>query len=130
MHKIIITNNEKVFKKYKNSYEVLFLEGSNYVDVLNETRNKVHRGYKIITHPMAGSLKPNQTPYKSIIIEEGNGVTDYESVTLIENSIESANKFLKYKATPKWNEKILKDFETVDLSFMENVVKNPMFDNV
>nr|WP_312576852.1 GrdX family protein [Sedimentibacter sp.] len=130
MYKIIITNNEKVFQKYKNRYDVIFLEKSNYMDVLNETRNKVHRGYKVLTHPMAGSLKPNQTPYKSIIVAEGNGLTDYESVALIENSIEAANKFLKYKATPKWSEKILKDFETVDLSFIENVVKNPMFDNV
>ncbi|MBP1926789.1 hypothetical protein J2Z76_002659 [Sedimentibacter acidaminivorans] len=129
MYKTIITNNHKVFQKYKDRYDVLFLQEGSYMDVLNETRNKVHRGYKVLTHPMAGSLKPNQTPYKSIIIGEGRGVTDYESINLIENSIEAAIKFLKYKSTPKWSEKILKDFETVDLSFIENVVRNPMFDN-
>ncbi len=130
MYKIMITNNYKVFQKYKDMYEVLFLEEGSYVDVLNKTRDRVHSGYRILTHPMAGSLKPNQTPYKSIIIGEGSGVIDYESITLIENSIEAANKFLKYKSTPKWSERILRDFETVDLSFIENVVKNPMFDNI
>lgn len=127
MNKIIITNNDKVFLKYKNIYDVVFLEKCSYTDVLNETRNKVHRGCKLITHPMAGSLKPNQTPYKSIIIEEHSNSTHYESIILIENSIESTLKFLKFKATPKWNEKILNDFKTVDLSLIENVVKNPMF---
>lgn len=127
MKKIIVTNNDKVFEKYKNNFKVLFLEDGRYMDVLNETRDKVHRGYVLLTHPMAGSLKPNQTPYKSIIIEEALETIDYESVFLIEQSIEAANKFLRFKATPKWSERILNDFKTVDISLIENVISNPMF---
>ena len=130
MSKFIITNNDKVFEKYKDAYEVIFLENASYVDVLNETRNKVHMGYKILTHPMAGSLKPNQTPYKSIILEKDSETIDYKSLILIENSLEAAYKFLKFKSTPNWNERILNDFKTVDLSLIENVVKNPMFNFV
>ncbi len=127
MDKIIITNNSKIFEKYKVVYEILFLENENYIEVLYKTRDKVHQGYKILTHPMAGSLKPNQTPYKSIVLQNTVGKTDYESVILIENSIEAAQKFLKFKSTPKWSERILNDFKTVDLSFIENVINNPMF---
>lgn len=127
MDKIIITNNSKIFEKYKVVYEILFLENENYIEVLYKTRDKVHQGYKILTHPMAGSLKPNQTPYKSIVLQNTVGKTDYESVKLIENSIEAAQKFLKFKSTPKWSERILNDFKTVDLSFIENVINNPMF---
>jgi hypothetical protein len=127
MEKVIITNNNKVFEKYKGMFDVIFLEQGNYMDVLNMTRDKVHKGCEILTHPMAGSLKPNQTPYKSIIVKNTNKKIHYDSVILIENSLESANKFLKFKATPKWSEKILKDFQTVDLSLIENVVNNPMF---
>lgn len=136
MDKIIITNNDKVYQKYKNKFDVVFLEKGSYMDVLNEIRDNVHRGCKLITHPMAGSLKPNQTPYKSVIIGKkadakgtapSSSATDYESIVLIENSLEAAYKFLKFKATPNWSEKILNDFKTVDLSFIENVVKNSMF---
>lgn len=132
MEKIIITNNNKVYHKYKDKYNVIFLEQGSYVDVLNNARDRIHRGCKILTHPMAGSLKPNQTPYKSIILEafntgSGSSATDYESIVLIENSLDAAYKFLKFKSTPKWNEKILDDFKTVDLSLIENVVRNPMF---
>lgn len=76
---------------------------------------------------MSGSLKPNQTPFKSVIVAERSDNIDYESVILIENSLEAAYKFLRYKKTPLWNDKILNDFKTVDLSLVENVVKNPMF---
>ncbi|WMJ77772.1 MULTISPECIES: GrdX family protein [unclassified Sedimentibacter] len=126
MNKIIITNNSKVFKKYYSFCEVIYMENGNYMDVLEMTRDLIHTGCKLLTHPMSGSLKPNQTPYKSIIVS-GNKKTDYESVVLIENSIEASKKFLKFKQTPLWNEKIKDDFKTVDLSLIENVVKNPMF---
>lgn len=127
MEKIIITNNAKVYEKYNEKYKIIFIEQGSYIDVLNVTRDYIHNGCKLITHPMAGSLKPNQTPYKSVIVGKESGQTDYSSVILIENSLEAANKFLKVKSTPKWNEKILNDFRTVDLSLIENVIINPMF---
>mgnify|MGYP000845307983 FL=1 len=107
-----------------------YLEDGTYIDVLKKTRDLIHANYKLLTHPMSGSLKPNQTPYKSIIVAEACDRIDYESVILIENSMEAAYKFLKFKKTPLWNEKILNDFKTVDLSFIENVVKNPVFNAI
>lgn len=127
LEKFIITNSDKVYEKYKGKYKIVFLEKGSYTDVLNETRDYIHNGCKLITHPMAGSLKPNQTPYKSVIVGKTSEKTDYSSVILIENSLDAANKFLKHKSTPKWNEKILNDFKTVDLSLIENVIVNPMF---
>ena len=126
MDKIIITNNSKVYNKYKDLYSVIYLEDGYYTDVLYKTRDLIHGGCRLLTHPMAGSLKPNQTPYKSVIVTRAEK-TDYESIMLIENSLDAALKFLKFKKTPEWNEKILNDFKTVDLSLIENVVKNPMF---
>ncbi|MEG1145789.1 MAG: GrdX family protein, partial [Clostridium sp.] len=126
MEKIIITNNLKVFEKYRDTFQIIFLEEGTYMEVLNKTRDKVHEGCEILTHPMAGSLKPNQTPFKSIIVRTTKMKTHMDSVVLIENSLGAADKFLKFKATPKWSEKILKDFQTVDLSLIENVISNPM----
>lgn len=126
MKKIIITNNRKVYEKYRDSFDLIFLDKASYTDVLYKTRDKVHGGCKILTHPMAGSLKPNQTPFKSIMLENSQIKAEYESITLIENSLEAAFKFLKHKSTPEWNEKILNDFRTIDLSLIEGVVNNSM----
>lgn len=71
---------------------------------------------------MAGSLKPNQTPYKSVLLTLGENL-DYDSIALIENTIESANKFLKLKGLPKWPNSILNDFKILDLSFMDGALK-------
>lgn len=127
MIKIIITNNSKVYEKYKDKFEVVFLEDGSYIDVLKRVRDDVHLGCRLLTHPMAGSLKPNQTPYKTVIAGKEYGRADYESIAMIENSLAAAEKFLRFKSTPRWNDKILSDFKTVDLSLIENVVNNPMF---
>lgn len=102
-------------------FEVIYSEVV-YTEILYQTRDMIHRGYKLLTHPLAGSMKPNQTPYKSIMLEK-NIKADDESVVMIENAILSAEKFLKQKAIPPWNDKIRDDFKTVDLSLIENVAK-------
>lgn len=130
---LLITNNSKAYESHKESMEVLFLNEATYLEVLEQTRNLIHQGSKLLSHPMAGSLKPNQTPYRSILLEKpaycGDHsqklapVIDMESLRLIENSIESANKFLAYKGTPAWPPKIKEDFKTVDLSIIDSAIK-------
>lgn len=129
MDKVIITNNSKVYDKYNSKFNVVFLEKGSYTDVLEKVRDHIHLGFKLLTHPLAGSLKPNQTPYKTVIIAKSDR-SDYESIILIENSIEAAHKFLRLRATPKWDDKILNDFKTVDMSLIDNVVKSHMFEVV
>jgi len=109
----------------QRDFQVLFVEAS-YLEILYKTRNMIHRGHRLLTHPLAGSLKPNQTPYKSIMLSEQHGKSEDESIVMIENCIMSAEKFLRQKAMPLWTEKIQKDFRTIDLSLMENAAKSPM----
>ncbi len=98
---VIITNNDKVYQKHNDVMEVLFLEDGSYPDVMEKTRDLVPRGAKLLSHPMAGSMKPNQTPFRSVLLEgkshdetpgeEPASRLDLESLRLIENSIEAAN---------------------------------------
>ncbi|MGI6090101.1 MAG: GrdX family protein [Saccharofermentanales bacterium] len=130
MNKLIVTNNSLVFEKYSNHCDVIYLKGAGYLDVLYAVRDRIHLSYVLLTHPLAGSLKPNQTPYKSIIITRGEAGIDTDSVVLIENSIAAAQKFLQDRKTPSWSEKILSDFRTVDLSLMENAMQKRSFNSI
>lgn len=131
--RVIVTNNNKVYQKHKDTLEVVFLESGSYTDVLEASRDLIHRGAKLLSHPMAGSLKPNQTPYRSVLLERANSNgfreenaaprLDPESIGLIENSIEAAKKFLSIKQTPQWPAKIKEDFKTIDLSIIDSAVK-------
>lgn len=122
MDSIIITNNRLVFEKYKDKYPIVYDEKYSYLDVLEYVRNKVHEGHVLTTHPLSGSVKPNETPYKTIMISKNKGALDYDSLFIIENSIATAKKFLSKKPTPNWPEKILEDFRIIDLSLIENVI--------
>ena len=123
MKSIIITNNEKVYNKFIKIMDVVYLEESNYLDILLYVRDKIHDGHKLLTHPLSGSIKPNETPFKSIMISSTTGEFDTQGLLIIEESILTAKKFINNKPTPNWVERVLDDFRVIDLSLMENVIE-------
>lgn len=123
MGKILITNNPLVKEQLSEYIDVEYYE-TDYLNVLRKVRDKVHLGHKLLSHPLSGSVKPNETPYKSIIISGDRGNLDYDSLMIIEGSIKTAEKFLRDFKTPNWPEKILLDFQTIDLSLIKDVVIN------
>ncbi|CCQ97968.1 conserved hypothetical protein [[Clostridium] ultunense Esp] len=122
MKNIIVTNNKYVCEKYKDTVEIKYDEKFTYLDVLEYVRDQIHKGHKLMTHPLSGSVKPNETPYKTIIISKDKSSMDYDSLMIIEDSIATAKKFIKNKPTPNWTEKVLADFRIIDLSLIENVM--------
>ena len=64
---IIITNNVLSKEGFEKTADVLFVEGS-LMDVMKTARDYVHKGHRLLTHPLMGSIKPNETPYKTIAI--------------------------------------------------------------
>lgn len=119
MQIVIITNNEKVFCKYKDNYNVDF-EDISYEEILLKVRDKVHNGYEVLTHPLSSSIKPNETPYKSIIISKTKGNLNYNSLMIIENSIITYNKFEKLNY--EWADDILNDFKVIDYTSIESAL--------
>lgn len=120
---LIMTNNSKVVDKYKNKFDLEFTESSDMLSVLIKARDYMHKGYSLLTHPLSGSLKPNQTPYKSILLSNDNKPFDFDKLHLIENSIETFYKFIKNNNISKWNEDIKDDFKTIDLSLIDSCLK-------
>lgn len=121
----IITNNSLCRDKYQELLPVEYLEGKGYMDVLLTVRDYIQKGWRLETHPMTGSLKPNQTPYKSIMVSDLplDQEEFYSQEMTIENSILSCRKFLEIKQTPNWTEEIRKDFMIVDLSLIEGAIQ-------
>ncbi len=120
----VVTNNVRCRDRYEGEYDVVYNEDWTYLDVLYQVRDLVQKGAILITHPMAGSLKPNQTPFRSVVV--GTYTLEdkepWEDITLIENSIDSCKKFLRGRPLPPWPEDIKKDFRTLDLSFIEGAM--------
>ena len=128
MDNVMVKNNCRCFENWKDIFQMEFEEGWTYLDVLTKARDYIHQGYHLLTHPLAGSVKPNQTPFKSIILSKDTleDAEEFRDLVLIEDSIAAYHKFIKGKPLPDWPEKSREDFRTVDLSLMEGVVSNPI----
>jgi hypothetical protein len=120
---IILTNNPLSNEKLKGIYDVELIEGS-MVEVLRNVRDYIHKNHRLLTHPLVSSIKPNEMPYRTVIIsKESDTKIDMQSLELIENSINTTEKFLRDFGIPNWNEKILKDFQLIDYDIIYNVLK-------
>ena len=117
---IIITNNPRVAKEISN--KKIIYEECTYIEILKQCRDMIHRGYELLSHPLYGSIKPNETPYRSIIIKEGKSL-DTNSLILIEEAINTASKFQINKKTPKWTTTVLDDFQVIDLDIISNTLQ-------
>ena len=115
----VLTNNPLVRDTLKDKKEVIYKEIS-YEDVLREARDRVYRGYRLLSHPLSGSLKPNETPYKSIMIGNRKEEIDAQSVRIIESAIESCRKFV-FKSD-KYKPEVYKDFQLIDWTLLESAM--------
>lgn len=122
MSSILVTNNPYVYERYKDNMELVFKKDYNYIEILKFVRDKIHEGYELLTHPLSGSVKPNETPYKTIMVSKKRGGLDESGLSIVEESILTAKKFMTNMATPEWDERVLDDFRVIDLSLIESVV--------
>ena len=117
---IIITNNPIVKQEITNK-EILHKDIT-YIEILKEFRDLIHKGYELLSHPLYGSVKPNETPYRSIIMKKGKNL-DTNSLILIEEAIATCSKFQKNKITPNWTEKVTDDFKVIDFDILNNTLQ-------
>ena len=113
--KIVITNNPMVVDKLQGQ-KIEFLD-TDCLGVFTAVRDRIHLGHRLLTHPLAGSVKPGETPYKTVIITGEKGVLDENSLFLIEKSIQTCIK-LKASVKKEWSGKVLADFMLIDYNLI------------
>lgn len=114
---MVITNNPLVRSRLDDIHEVIYLELS-YEELLKLVRDRIYEGHRLLTHPLSGSVKPKETPYKSVLISERKEKVDGESVRLIENAILVCQKF--QDKSKYYKEEVYKDFQLVDWTLLES----------
>lgn len=117
----LLTNNPKFIDYSRKKIEVDYRE-ENYLKILEIARDYIHKNYEIITHPLYGSVKPNETIYRSIVLEKKDSL-DLNSVNLISDAIETFKKFENMKKTPNWTESVKDDFSVIDFDLINNAIE-------
>ncbi len=114
----IISNNPLVAL----SADDIFVPAESILPVLNQVRDLVHIGHHLLTHPLAGSLKPNENPYRSVVVtKEALGV-DCQSVRLVEGAIAVASRMLTERPYRAWSGTVLADLQLVDKALLASAL--------
>ncbi len=112
----IITNNPLVKRCLPQQYLVELHEGIDYRDVLVLVRDLVYEGHRLYTHPLSGSVKPNETPYKSVVVSRLPKIMEQDEAVLIADSIETYDRFKPIG----WDLAVRhhKDFQLIDYTLL------------
>lgn len=117
----LVTNNPRVYEKYKDETNTELLHS--YEEVLLRVRDLVYDRHVLLTHPQASSLKPNQTPYRSVVVYPKGEEDNMKDIMLIEKCIETFRQWQDIAPTPEhYDEKVAYDFQTIDLSVIDNII--------
>lgn len=116
----LITNNPKFIEENLKDIEIEYLDVS-YVDILRKVRDYVHENWEIVTHPLYGSVKPNETIYRTIVTKENNSL-DITSVNLISDAILTFKKFRNNREVPQWTDRVKDDFSVIDHDLIINAI--------
>ncbi len=118
---ILITNNSVVEEAFEGKIKLIHVE--THKDVLIKARDYVYEGYKLVTHPMASSIKPNQTPFRSIMVMPKGSDDNNDDIILIEEALENYRKFERDKAATDWYRKETdNDFKLIDYYLIEDAI--------
>lgn len=117
----LLTNNPKFINYEMKNLEIDYRD-VDYLQILKDGRDYVHKNYELLTHPLYGSVKPNETVYRSLVLQE-NTKLDVNSVNLISDAIQTFIKFEKNEKTPNWTENILDDFSVIDYDLIHNALQ-------
>ena len=112
---LVVTNNPLVAECLPKNYAVDY-ENITYREILVKVRDLVYAGHRLYTHPLSGSVKPNETPYKSIVISKKPKKMEAMEAAIISDSIETFDKFTPIKR--ELPERVLKDFRLIDYTLL------------
>jgi hypothetical protein len=89
-------------------------------DIFTLARDEIHLGARLINHPLSGSIKPNESPYKSLVLSNERGSLDTDSLLLMEGAIATLRKLPKRERT--LSERVLDDFQVIDLDLLDSAI--------
>ena len=119
---LILTNNPLVpaCMEGRGLYTVRFQPERSFREILVEARDLVYAGHVLYTHPLAGSVKPNETPYKSLVVSMEPHGFDAQHGEMIANAIAVFDKFkpLQRSLGPS----VLEDFQLIDYTLLAGAI--------
>ena len=119
---LILTNNPLVVScmEGRGLYTIEFHPEMSYREILVLARDKVYIGHTLYTHPLSGSVKPNETPYKSVIVSMEPHGFDQQQAEIMSNAIAVCDKFVP--CNRQYTQQVLEDFQLIDYTLLSGAI--------
>lgn len=117
----IITNNPMAAERFSKQGEIYLYPDDSYRDILVRARDLVYIGYRMHNHPLYGSLRPHETPYRTLVLSERPRDPDPEECLIMSESISRLDSFTlpdQSKIPPH----ILQDYQLIDCALVQGTL--------
>ena len=118
-----ITNNPLLMDK---GFTALEFHNTDVLGLFRIIIPEVAAGYRLLSHPLTGSIRPDITPYKTVLLSASPGAVDPVSLQLIDRATGYAERLYRLRETPlytQWDARTREDFQLVDLSIVEQALE-------
>ena len=116
-----ITNNPLIIKKGLINIETV---DGDTLSVLLVVKDYILKGHRLISHPLTSSIRPDVSPYKTILLSLSAEKIDAESLNIINHAIEYTENLMSSHVNPiNWDEKSLEDFQFIDMDIIQNFIQ-------
>ena len=117
---LIVTNNPLLAQCMEGCCEIRLFPECSYREILVKVRDLVYAGHTLYTHPLSGSVKPNETPYKSVVVSKVPHAFSAEQAGIISECIQAADKFTMRDR--ELTETVRRDFQLIDYTLLAGAV--------
>ena len=123
---VIISNNPDIEALVPKTFSFTGMEGSPAKAVLTAARDRIHLGAKLLAHPMAGRLRPNETPYMTVVLaspaDSGHGTSlDLPSLDIIEYCLAEEEKYANMQK--KYDAALLPDLRFISCELFTGILQ-------
>ena len=124
---VIISNNPDIEALVPKIFSFTGMEGASAEAVLTAARDRIHLGAKLLAHPMAGRLRPNETPYMTVLLDAGqesppqDPSIDFPSLEIIEYCMAEEKKYADMRK--KYDEALLPDLRFISCELFAGILQ-------
>lgn len=118
-----ITNNPMLVGR---GFSALEYYDTDVLGLFNLILPEVAAGFRLLSHPLSGSIRPDITPYKTVLLSGTPGQVDEFSMQLINKAVRYAESLYQLRETPLFKlctEQMRKDFQLIDMCLIERALE-------
>lgn len=120
---LMVTNNPLAAEAFSGRCRVECDTAAPYREVLRRARDLVYIGHVLYTHPLYGSLRPHETPCRTVVLSAAPQAPDMESAYIMSEAMRVCDHFTPADPAAMTPD-ILRDYRMIDLDLIRHATEH------